>query len=87
MSHKAFDLARLAADERTPEGERIAAALALAKLIARDGPPGGASVSGDADSALWRQNQALTEIVRQNADELKALREENRALMQRLKHR
>ncbi len=31
MSKKLTDLARLAADERTPEHERVAAAMALAK--------------------------------------------------------
>ena len=36
---KALDLARLAADERTPQHEREAAALALAKIVARDGVP------------------------------------------------
>jgi hypothetical protein len=37
MSKRAQDLARLAADERTPEGERVAAALALAKLVVKEG--------------------------------------------------
>jgi uncharacterized coiled-coil protein SlyX len=43
VSKRAQDLARLAADERTPEGERVAAALALAKLIAKEGAPSAAS--------------------------------------------
>jgi hypothetical protein len=44
---KALDLARLAADERTPIHEREAAALQLAKIVARDGVPASRRVDYD----------------------------------------
>ncbi len=87
---RALDLARLAADERTPEHERAAAALALAKLVARDGMPeqprawdgGGRS---HAVAELERQNQALADILQQNSEELKQLRTEKRELEEQLR--
>lgn len=47
MSKRALDLARLAADERTPIHEREAAALQLAKIVARDGMPAGGATPDD----------------------------------------
>jgi len=87
-----LDLARLAADERTPEHERAAAAMALAKLVARDGmpasrsewPSGGATTSY-AMADLERQNQALADILEHNSAELRQLRAEKRELEERLR--
>lgn len=47
-------LATLAADTRTPEGERIAAALALAGLVAKHGAPKAPSAEAGKLLALYR---------------------------------
>lgn len=64
MSKRAQDLARLAADERTPEGERVAAALALAKLVVKEGDAPQATTQAE---ALLRIRIAILE------DELRKL--------------
>ncbi len=81
---KAVDLARLASDERTPENERIAAALALAKIVARDGLPSGRT---DRPSiALQRERDALAAIAAQNALEIQTLRADKADLEKRVAH-
>lgn len=88
---KAKRLAVLASREDTPEHERTAAALQLAKIIARDGVPpldgegGWSGVSGGAELAyLQRKVAALEAIVELNAAELRELRVEKADLEARL---
>jgi predicted RNase H-like nuclease (RuvC/YqgF family) len=94
MSVRALDLARLAADERTPIHEHEAAALALAKIIARDGLPRAEERQRTIFERVWdedrrlqalqRERDALAEIVRQNASEIEMLRADKRELEERL---
>lgn len=90
---RAKRLAALASREDTPEHERTAAALQLAKIIARDGLPVSAidddgrdaSDHGIAELAhLRRKVLALETIVEHNAAELRELRAEKADLEARL---
>jgi hypothetical protein len=72
---KALDLARLAADERTPIHEREAAALQLAKIVARDGVPASRRVDYDYGElaiakTLWMSYQKETEELRARVRQL-----------------
>ena len=84
----------LASREDTPEHERTAAALQLARIIARDGVPSTAVDEDDGWSAarsggaelthLRRKVAALETIVEHNAEELRELRAEKADLEARL---
>lgn len=56
---RAMDLARLAADERTPIHEREAAALALAKIVARDGLGPSSPSDHESTKAVARQRHDI----------------------------
>lgn len=95
-AERAKRLAVLASREDTPEHERTAAALQLARIIARDGVPasadddGGWSGSGRGGAELThlrRKVLALETIVEHNAAELRELRAEKADLEARLTER
>lgn len=89
MTSKALDLARLAADERTPIHEREAAALALAKIVARDGltaqvDPFQAEALECAEGLAQARFVDLLALAGRlsRAEDANALRRENAALVQ-----
>jgi hypothetical protein len=91
-AERARGLARLAAREDTPEHERTAAALQLARIIARDGLPEeqiGWQPSGHHAPSeityLERKILALETIVEHNAVELRELRAEKAELESKLR--
>lgn len=82
---KAMSLARLAADERTPEHERTAAALALAKLVVKGGAPATARIVDGGNEAslrdlLRQQNDRIEQLLRERDQAGATLRRENQAL-------
>jgi hypothetical protein len=80
-------LAKLAADERTPDHERAAAAMALAKLVAKNGMPAGPDALPRHVVDLQRQLDALAVIAGQQAEELRTLRAEKADLEAQLAKR